>query len=88
MLTPEMTYTVLLIVQALHLFHHRLAKQHISFLEVAAGAALCIPLSAGIPGGLLMATHLTLSAVQVVGSVWINKLSPTHDGRGPLSNLG
>lgn len=87
MLTPEVTYTVLLVVQALHLFHHRLAKRHISFVEVSAGAVLCIPPSAA-PAGLLMIIHLALTGVQVIGSIWIEKLSPSHDGQGVLSNLG
>ncbi len=34
MLTPENTYIALLVVQALHLLHHRLTKRHISFAEV------------------------------------------------------
>lgn len=43
MLTPQTTYIVLLIVQALHLLHHRVAKRHISFAEVISGAVLCVP---------------------------------------------
>ena len=45
LLTPAHTYVALLVVQAAHLLHHRLAKRHIS-------------------------------AVQIVGSLWIRKLSP------------
>ena len=86
-LTPEITYVVLLIIQALHLLHHRLAKRHISFVEVTASGVLCIPV-ATVPGPLLMAVHLVLTGIQIVGSIWIDKLSPTHAGRGPLANLG
>lgn len=32
---PSQSFVVLLVVQALHLLHHRLAKRHISFAEVA-----------------------------------------------------
>lgn len=87
-MTPEITYTILLIVQALHLLHHRLAKRHISFVEVLAGVVLCIPSNVPVPGVVLMAVHLSLIAVQAVGSIWIDKLSPTHDGRGPLAKIG
>jgi hypothetical protein len=76
MLTPEITYTALLIVQALHLLHHRLTKRHISFAEVASSGVLCIPPSTPLPAMLLMATHLLLIGVQVIGSVWIRRLSP------------
>lgn len=76
MLTPETTYAALLIVQALHLLHHRLAKRHISFAEVASAAVLCVPPSAAVPGLLLMAAHLSLIAVQLIGSLWIKRLSP------------
>lgn len=79
MLTPEITYSALLIVQALHLLHHRIAKRHISFAEVTSSAVLCIPPSAPVPALLLMAVHLLLIAVQVVGSVWIRRLSPTWE---------
>ena len=88
MLAPEMTYTVLLIVQALHLLHHRLAKRHISFVEVTAGAVLCIPPAGPVPAMILMTAHLVLTGIQIVGSIWIDKLSPTHTGPGPLANLG
>ncbi len=77
MLTPELTYTALLIVQTLHLLHHRIVKRHISFAEVASSAALCVPPTVAIPAVLLIAAHLALIAIQVIGSVWIRKLSPT-----------
>ena len=76
MLTPEITYTALLIVQALHLLHHRLTKRHISFAEVASSSVLCIPPSAPLPALLLMAVHLLLIGVQIIGSLWIRRLSP------------
>lgn len=75
-LTPETTYSVLLVVQALHLLHHRLARRHISFAEVAGAAILCVPISSGLPGWLLMAAHLGMSFVQIAGSIWIKRLSP------------
>jgi hypothetical protein len=76
MLTPQATYLALLAVQALRLLHHRLAKRHISFAEVVSALALCVPPWAPLPAWLLMGTHLILIAVQVVGSLWIRKLSP------------
>ena len=81
MLTPQLTFVALLIVQALHLLHHRLAKRHISFAEVASAVVLCIPLTA-LPPVLLMTLHLALASVQVVGSVWIRRLSPDWAGAG------
>lgn len=77
--SPEITYVVLLVVQALHLLHHRLAKRHISFVEVLSAGVLCVPLSAPVPAPLLVTAHLALAAVQVVGSIWIRRLSPDWD---------
>lgn len=88
MINPEVTYTILLIVQALHLLHHRLARRHISFVEVIAGAVLCIPLTAPAPAVLLGGAHLLLAAIQLVGSLFIDKLSPAHDGTGALTRMG
>jgi hypothetical protein len=76
MLTPESTYIALLVVQALHLLHHRLSKRHISFAEVISAIVLCIPPWSPAPGWLLMSAHLILIIVQIVGSLWIKKLSP------------
>lgn len=76
MLTPQNTYLALLIVQALHLLHHRLAKRHISFAEVISAVVLCVPPWASLPPLVFIAVHLSLIAVQVVGSLWIKKLSP------------
>ncbi len=75
-MTPQHTYIALLVVQALHLLHHRLTKRHISFAEVISASVLCVPWWLPIPGLLLMATHIVLIIVQVVGSIWIEKLSP------------
>lgn len=80
MLTPELTYAVLLIVQTLHLLHHRLAKRHISFAEVASSAVLCVPPTVALSGLLLMGAHLTLITIQLIGSVWIRRLSPAWGG--------
>jgi hypothetical protein len=76
MLTPQYTYLALLIVQAFHLLHHRIAKRHISFTEVVSALVLCIPPWAPLPAWLLMGAHITLIVIQVVGSIWIKKLSP------------
>jgi hypothetical protein len=77
MLTPTITYFALLVVQALHLFHHRLAKRHISFAEVVSAVVLCVPpFIASLPAWLFISVHLALIAIQLVGSVWIKKLSP------------
>jgi hypothetical protein len=76
MLTPQTTYIALLVVQALHLLHHRLVKRHISFAEVVSAVVLCVPPWTPVPPWLLMSTHLTLIVVQVIGSVWIKRLSP------------
>jgi len=77
MITPAHTYVALLVVQALHLFHHRLAKRHISFAEVVSAAVLCLPpFLVALPSALFVTVHLTLIAVQIVGSLWIRKLSP------------
>ncbi|MGH9943071.1 MAG: hypothetical protein ACRD9R_12020 [Pyrinomonadaceae bacterium] len=77
MLNPTDTYFALLIVQAFHLLHHRLTKRHISFAEVVSAAVLCVPPSAPLlPAWVLMSAHLTLIAVQIMGSLWIKKLSP------------
>lgn len=74
--TPQFTYVALLVVQALHLLHHRLAKRHISFAEVASAVVLCVPPWAPLPAWLLMGAHIILIAAQVAGSLWIKRLSP------------
>lgn len=75
-MSPTATYTALLVVQALHLLHHRVAKRHISFVEVITAAVLCIPPTTDVPPWLLMTPHLGLIATQVIGTVWIRRLSP------------
>ena len=81
MLRPELTYMALLIVQTAHLLHHRLAKRHISFAEVASSAILCVPLTLALPAWLYSTAHLAMIAVQVAGSIWIGKLSPAWETR-------
>ena len=81
MITPQLTYILLLVVQTLHLLHHRLAKRHISFAEVVSSAILCVPLTLGLPGWVYSTAHLGMIAVQIVGSIWIRKLSPTWQSR-------
>ena len=76
MMTPSKTYLLLLLVQFLHLLHHRLAKRHISFTEVISAGVLCVPLTAPLPAWLLMGMHLSLCVVQTVGSLFIRRLSP------------
>jgi hypothetical protein len=80
-LTPQATYIAMLVVQTAHLLHHRLAKRHISFAEVASSAILCVPLTIGLPAWLYSTAHLVMIAVQIVGSIWIRKLSPTWGSR-------
>ena len=80
MLIPAHTYVALLIVQAVHLLHHRLAKRHISFAECVSASVLCFPpFIIALPNLLFVSVHLFLIAVQVVGSIWIRKLSPAWD---------
>jgi hypothetical protein len=76
MLTPYSTYLALLIGQALHLLHHRISKRHISYAEVVSAVVLCVPPWTPLPAWPLMGAHLSLIVVQVVGSLWIKKLSP------------
>ena len=75
-LNPQNTYIALLLVQALHLLHHRLAKRHISFAEVISAVVLWVPPWLPVPAALFVTTHITLIVVQLVGSLWIKKLSP------------
>lgn len=77
MITPVHTYIALLVVQTFHLLHHRLAKRHISFAEVVSAAVLCVPpFLVTLPSAVFVTVHLALIAVQIVGSLWIRKLSP------------
>lgn len=78
-INPATTYVALLIVQACHLLHHHLAKRHISFAEVVSAGVLCVsPAAVALPGALFMTVHLSLIAVQIVGSLWIRRLSPSR----------
>lgn len=72
------TYLALLVVQMLHLMHHRLARRHISFVEVVSAGVLCAPpmLLPVVPVWVFVPVHAALIAVQIVGSIWIDKLSP------------
>jgi hypothetical protein len=83
MLTPSATYFALLIVQTAHLLHHRLVKRHISFTEVISSGMLCVPVTIGLPGWLFMTAHLSMIAVQIVGSIWIRRLSPAWETELP-----
>ena len=77
MLTVQTTYIALLVVQALHLFHHRITKRQISFAEVISALVLCVPpWTTSVPTRPLMGAHISLIIVQIVGSLWIKKLSP------------
>jgi len=80
MLTPAHTYVALLVVQAGHLLHHRIAKRHISFAEFASAVVLCFPpFIVSLPSMLFVSAHLFLIAVQVIGSIWIRRLSPAWE---------
>ncbi len=71
------TWGLLALVQTLHLLHHRLARRHISLAEVSSSALLLVPPGAGlVPDPVLAAGHGLMAAVQVVGSIWIDRLSP------------
>lgn len=78
-LTPQITYFALLLTQAAHLLHLRLAKRHISFAEVISSSILCVPLTLALPAWLYMTAHLGMVAVQIVGSLWIRRLSPVWE---------
>lgn len=79
MISANFTYTALLVVQALHLLHHRLAKRHISFVEVFTGGVLCIPPGTLLPTTILVFLHAALIAIQIFGSLFIYRLSPNWD---------
>lgn len=77
LLNPAISYPVLLAVQAFHLLHHRLTKRHISFAEVITAFVLLAGTSVFLlPGWAIAFSHWVLVAVQLVGSVWIKRLSP------------
>ena len=76
-LTPTLTYEALLVVQGLHLFHHRLVKRHISYAETISSLVLCFPpFLIALPAVVFMSAHIAMIVIQVAGSIWIRKLSP------------
>lgn len=89
-LTPDVTWTALLAVQTLHLLHHLLVKRHISIVEVLTGAVLLIPIPTSPAAGMLLVIlHLGLIGVQLIGSIWIRRLSPgCGDGKSIWATLG
>ncbi len=89
-LTPEITWSALLAIQTLHLLHHLLAKRHISVVEVLTSAALLVPIPSGATAGLLlMILHTGLIVVQLIGSIWIRRLSPgCGDEKSVWATLG
>jgi hypothetical protein len=80
-MTATVTYVGLLVVQMLHLLHHRLARRHISFVEVISAGVLCAPpmLLPAIPVWVFVSVHAALVVTQIVGSIWIRKLSPSWE---------
>jgi hypothetical protein len=75
LLTPAHTYVALLVVQAGHLLHHRLAKRHISYAEFISAVVLCFPpFLIQLPSVVFVSTHLFLIVVQIFGILLILKL--------------
>ncbi len=73
----SLSWILLAVVQTGHLLHHRLARRHISLAEVTSSALLMVPPGASLVPELVLATaHGTMAAIQVVGSIWIDRLSP------------
>lgn len=72
----EITTAILGAVLSAHLLHHRLVMRHISFVEVIGAAVLSVS-GWDLPEWLLMAAHLALVAIFVLGSLQIDKLSPS-----------
>lgn len=81
LLSPEFTYKALLLVQVLHLLHHRLVKRHISFIEVITAGVLCVPPATQAPAYILPVTHIILIVIQIIGSLFIYRLSPDWENR-------
>jgi hypothetical protein len=72
------SYLILLVVQALHLIHHRLTKRHISFVECVAALVLIYqPSWEMLPSMLVVTAHYALVTIQVIGSIFIRRLSPS-----------
>jgi hypothetical protein len=77
LMNPHNSYIILLVVQALHLIHHRLSKRHISFVECAAALVLIYqPSWEMVPSMLVVTAHYALVIIQVIGSLFIRRLSP------------
>jgi hypothetical protein len=87
-LTPTHTYMALLIVQGLHLLHHRLVKRHISYAETISSLVLCFPpFVITLPAIVFMSAHIAMIVIQLVGSIWIQKLSPDWNRTGRAETL-
>lgn len=78
MIEPSVTQSILGVALALHLAHHRLARRHISFVEVAAATLLVVPVIM-LPPVLLVVAHLGVVGVLLVGSIGIRRLSPSWE---------
>ena len=85
-LTPELTRAVLAASLALHLLHHRVAKRHISLVEVVSASLLLVPVTGPAPAWLLMSAHVAFTAMQAIGSLYITRLSQDWP-RSPPSKL-
>lgn len=72
----ELTTVLLAVVLAAHLFHHRIAMRHISYVEVVGAAVLAIP-SGWLPDWVLIGAHLVLTTIFILGSLDIDRLSPS-----------
>ena len=71
------SWGLLAVVQTLHLLHHRLARRHISLAEVSSSALLLVPPGTGLGPDLALAIgHTAMAGIQVIGSIWIDRLSP------------
>lgn len=83
------SWILLAVVQTGHLLHHRLARRHISFAEVTSSALLLVPPGGGLVTDLVLAAgHATMAAIQVVGSIWIDRLSPDWSRMKPQPQEG
>jgi DNA-binding transcriptional MerR regulator len=59
--------------------HHVHDLMKAKLAEVASAVVLLVPPTAPLPGWALMTADLGLAALQVVGSLWIRKLSPSWE---------
>ncbi len=75
-LVVDSTYMTLMVVQAFHLLHHRIVRCQVSYVEGITGLVLCIkPTWINFPE-VLIAAHLILVIIQIIGSIFIKKLAP------------